>query len=621
MSLARPVPKIERTTRQLDKAPTPTGWIKWSAKYSRSDLVALFVELCYARLPHGLDPDVPLLGDALADGVWTAIWPSVAAYVPLAALMVGFLPPLFTSAISNAYAGSVLFVIFAVVGAILSGAIGVMLLAGYVAGSLLVTFAHADAWSIAELLRHASRLTVSIFALAIPTLLVPRVAHGFVPPVPARIARKIGSPHILPAGLYAISCAVLVFVWCRGLPTMIRPVVTFMARRPDIRTVASVTWHWQVVVFFAAAAAFARILLEERSSQSEHAGIVTDLKRRRWTGHQRQRILRRLPTFVRVALYATVATVLVAGTFEKWFDAIIVGGLIASLLATRVQLIRRIPAHWVAKIIKLPLLPRFAIGIAAAYLLSFVVVRLLWSTASMHALTVSTLLSLTLFTLLFPEQAQLPTSPRSARQGTPAGVSIGPATIALIFGSVSVAHAQIAVTQALQGFTGAFGAGLGSPGCLGLFDCYPGPSSAANASAAIAAVASIGMPGIWNPARQEQTDRASADSHAATGAIHLQHLIDAVCNSVRHSVSSSADGIHELSGSAHNAWRVFSKFAAPGTIHPHPNPTVRAAGGYIAKLPGGGVLGFRPFTKSGPPILDLHATPGFEWVKGFKYFG
>lgn len=612
MSVARPLHREResaggRSDTPLQKTAHPPAPEKYYLTLRPADLL----DLCYVRLPRVLDPDLPLLRDAFADGAWTAIWRPVAAYVPAAALLIGFLPPLFTSAISNVYAASVLFVIFAAAGTILSGTVGVMLLTGYVAGSLLTTFMHMDAWSIAELLRQSSRLLVSIFALAIPTLLVPRVAHGFVPPVPARIARKMGSPHILRATLYAISCALLVFVWCRGLPTMIRPVVTFMARRPDIRSVASVTWHWEVAVFFGAAAAFARILLEEQSSQSANAGVVADLKRRRWMGHQRQKVLRRLPTFVRVALYTAVAVILLAGTFEKWFDAIIVGGLIVSVLATRVQLMRRIPAHWVAKITKLPLLPRFAIGIAAAYLLSYVVVRLLWSTASMRALTVSTLLSLTLFTLLFPEQIPVPASSPSTGPGSPAAASIGPATIALIFGAVTVANAQIAATQALQGYPGAFGAGLGSPGCLGLFDCYAGPSSAAHSSAAVAAVASIGMPGIWKPPEQPQQ----------SSAIQLQHLIDAVRDAVRHSLSGSTEGIHELSGSAHNAWGVFSKFAEPGTIRPHPNAAVRAAGGYIAELPGGGVLGFRPFTKSGPPILDLHGVAGFEWVKGFKYFG
>ena len=583
---------------------TPTN-----KKHSRSSIEAALVEFWSVRVPRWLNPDLPLLGDAFADGVWTAVWPPVAAYLPVAALLIGFFPPLFTGAISNVYAGSLLFVIVAVAGAIVSGTFGVMLLAGYIFGSFLVTFLHPDAWSIAELLRHASRLIVSIFALAIPALLVPRVAHGFVPPVPSRIARKTGSPHILRAGFYAISCALLVFVWCQGLPTMIRPVVTFMAKRPDIRTVASVIWHWQVVVVFAAAAAFARTLVEERFAVSGHGGAVTDLKRRRWMGHQRQRILRRMPKLVRMALYTAIATLLLAGTFERWFDAVIVAGLVASLLATRVQLMRRIPAHWVAKITTLPILPRFAIGIAAAYLLSFAVIRLLWSTASMRVLTLSALLSLTLFTLLFPEQDQLP-APLSEEQRAPTGVSAGAAVIAFIFGWAAVARAQVGVLQALQGYTGAFGAGFGSPACLDLLHCYPGPASGANTAAAMAALMSIGIGA-----------HSTAASHPASAAMDVRHLIDAVRDAVQRSVSGSADGIHELSGSAHDAWGVFSRFAVPGTIQPHPNLSVRAAGGYIAELPGGGVLGFRPISKSGPPILDVHGMPGFEWINEFKFVG
>src|SRR2546427_530727 len=132
---------------------TPTN-----KKHSRSSIEAALVEFWSVRVPRWLNPDLPLLGDAFADGVWTAVWPPVAAYLPVAALLIGFFPPLFTGAISNVYAGSLLFVIVAVAGAVVGGPLGGMFLAGSRFGSFLATFFLPPRGSISELPRHAPRL-------------------------------------------------------------------------------------------------------------------------------------------------------------------------------------------------------------------------------------------------------------------------------------------------------------------------------------------------------------------------------------------------------------------------------------------------------------------------------
>src|SRR3989442_10076254 len=109
-------------------------------KHSRSSIEAALVEFWSVRVPRWLNPDLPLLGDAFADGVWTAVWPPVAAYLPVAALLIGFFPPLFTGAISNVYAGSLLFVIVAVAGAVVSGPFGVKFFPRSPFGCLFPTF-------------------------------------------------------------------------------------------------------------------------------------------------------------------------------------------------------------------------------------------------------------------------------------------------------------------------------------------------------------------------------------------------------------------------------------------------------------------------------------------------
>lgn len=616
---AFPTPNGEgQSSTSLRKA-LPTRSINRLPRFLRDSAL---LEFFYVRLPRWLDTGLPLPGDAFADGVWTVTWPPVAACLPPAALLIGCVAPFFTKAITNVYTDSLLFIFLAVAGAILSGTFGATLLAGYVFGSFVIAFARVDVWSAEIVLRVITKLLIGDLAIAIPTLLIPRVAHALVPPAPAQLSARPGVKRALRAGLYAISCALLVFVWARGLATLVRPVATLSQGR-ESQAVAPISWHWATVVVIAAIAAFVRIILEERVSQSASAGVIADLKRRRWIGHQRASMFSRIPKPVRVLYSSGLATLQLAGTFERWFDGLAILGALAGMLASRTRLLRRIPARWMAAITKMPMLLRFALALAGGYLFSSVVMRLLWTTASMRAVTLSTLLSLTLFTLLFPTQPQLSASPRNEQKEAVASGSFG-AIAVLVVGWSFRARTQIGGAQAAAaGYLSAFG----NPGCSGLHDCYPDPSSAAVTASGIAALISIVVPqmiGVLSLGRapvEYTPDEGPLAHQARTESIgtDVQHVMDALHHAVQQATSGPLKGVLEIVGSVRDARSLFGKFAQPGTIRPHTNPALRAAGGCIAEVPGGGIVGFRPFSKSGPPVIDLHGVPGFEWVREFKF--
>ena len=123
----------------------------------------------------------------------------------------------------------------------------------------------------------------------------------------------------------------------------------------------------------------------------------------------------------------------------------------------------------------------------------------------------------------------------------------------------------------------------------------------------------------------EQTSSATSDPDStkdgtpASDEAEVGDLLDAIRQALQQSGSGSDGGVHAMIGSAQDAWYTFSKFAQPGTIRPHPNRAVRDAGGYIAEMLGGAVIGFRPFSKSGPPVIDLHGVRGFDWLRKFKF--
>jgi hypothetical protein len=69
-------------------------------------------------------------------------------------------------------------------------------------------------------------------------------------------------------------------------------------------------------------------------------------------------------------------------------------------------------------------------------------------------------------------------------------------------------------------------------------------------------------------------------------------------------VQGTRSGIRELPGGMASAQEMFDKLLAGGTQHTPPNyPGTRY------KLPGGGWVGLRPASKSGPPTIDVN-IPG-----------
>ena len=92
---------------------------------------------CSARVPARLDPYSPALADAVADGAWTSAWPVVEARGPVVAFAAGVAAAVLWPGVDFLYSESLLLLVVFVVAAVMSGAIGVALAAGYVLGHLL----------------------------------------------------------------------------------------------------------------------------------------------------------------------------------------------------------------------------------------------------------------------------------------------------------------------------------------------------------------------------------------------------------------------------------------------------------------------------------------------------
>src|SRR5262249_29121887 len=156
--------------------------------------------------------------DALADGTWTAVWPRVTAFAPLAAFAAGLLSPLFLPGMYLIYSESLWFMALVIAGAVLSGPVGVMLLVGYICGDLLGGGDRGAVYYFEDesqgILRKGGALLISYLLLAMPALKGPQLARRMAEGLALRVRSHPAIAVALRAGVYAVACALMVFLWC-----------------------------------------------------------------------------------------------------------------------------------------------------------------------------------------------------------------------------------------------------------------------------------------------------------------------------------------------------------------------------------------------------------------------
>lgn len=365
------------------------------------------------RLPRALDPWAPPLADALADGAWTAAWPGVAALAPLAALAVGFLAPLAWPGIKYIYSESLTFLMLVVAAAILSAPLGVGLLAGYIGGVMVFGGASSYyAFAQAPLARVGS-LVIAYMLLALPAVTLPQLGRRMADELALLIPSSEELRRVARPALYAVTAALLTFLWCQATVVLIRPVFTWMRGSPTVEAVRNVQVYWRWLVVTAVLAVIARTVLEW--GVARRAGVVAALEAERWSEpHRRWIQWRRLPLAVRVGLASLAVTLLLAGAYTGWIDAVLMALAVAALAAWRAGLIGgTLPATWHRLLLKVPTLVRYAVAALVGYWLAGIATALLWKTGSFRPVLLGIFASLAMFYVLLPRPPEAPAGGRA----------------------------------------------------------------------------------------------------------------------------------------------------------------------------------------------------------------
>lgn len=328
------------------------------------------------RLPIWLDPWAPRLADAVADGAWSAAWRGAAAYAPLAALAVGFLTPLLWPGMHQIYSESLLFMILVIAGAILSGAVGVMVFVGYVIGVLI--WSGTAGYRFGDYpFHHGGSLLISYLLLAIPAVIIPLLARGMADEASKFFPSGLRQGLMPSLVLFPVTCALLVFLWAQAMVLLIRPLFTWVGRSPLLQAIAPVQTQWKWLVASAFVAAIVRLVLESRvAPRLPRFNRVEELVAQREAGVDASGVRwERIPAPVKVGLTTAVITLLLAGTYDGWTEALIVAFVVLMAGAFRAGLIGKTP-RWIRTIAdEVPELLKLVAAVVIGYAITRVAVR------------------------------------------------------------------------------------------------------------------------------------------------------------------------------------------------------------------------------------------------------
>jgi len=256
---------------------------------SAGNRTSFFNQLWAVRLPLWLDSRFPSAAEAVADGAWLAGTPRVAAFAPLVAFAIGILAQLPLPGMGTAYvfSESLWFMALVTAGAIMSGTVGVMLLVGYICGDLLWETVRIGVLSVPResiwfaVAFRASRV-LAYLLLAVLAYRIPLLARSLANSLLATMTSNGVVSEWWRAGIYALTCGMLVFLWCQGMIVLVRPVFTWVRLYPSVAAVAPVQLQWRWLVGAAVIAAVVRVVTEHvKAPQLADSELARDIRARR----------------------------------------------------------------------------------------------------------------------------------------------------------------------------------------------------------------------------------------------------------------------------------------------------------------------------------------------------
>jgi hypothetical protein len=339
--------------------------------------------LWWLRLPVAVGRVSVSAAVALIDGFYAVAWPWAAIVASPFALALGVYAGWHTLGYTHVFSESMALMMLAAVLGTLGGHFGFLFVAGFAIGDFLLarpewgcpfgsgSVACGDMVVLNHLLRVRIPLLISYGLMAWLAFKIPVVTKALLAELP--LSGRLGPRSRFIVGIigHAAMTVLLAYFWTQTVPILIRPVFTW--RNWDIPpdAVIPIQVHGSMVVAAALAASIARMLLQGAVVFHPERGRRVDWLRARLSSHTNDRpVLAVLDPWVGTALAATWSTLLLAGTFESWAEAIILGVLVLILQAAHRRLIPVPLGPWPRLLDRLPVILRVLAAVIVAHVVS-----------------------------------------------------------------------------------------------------------------------------------------------------------------------------------------------------------------------------------------------------------
>lgn len=359
-------------------------------------------EFWWNHLPMHVSRFSLKLAASLADGLYLTQWRTVGAFAPPLSLLLGFLIGWFHFAPGNTFTFSIWVMALMVAISSFSAGLGAWLWLGYAIGDFIL-FPHLqnpdwlnfNTWLIVRV-----PLILSYILLANLLVSIPLTSFALRRYTLNSFKTFINVRMVTEAGLQAILCGTLVFLWSQSIPILIRPVYTWQGNSPPVPAIAPLQSNAQILIALAAILGATRIVLEYRAFNdpkvSEHG------KKLQQKIAERDKSSWSLPATIALPLKAAFTTFMLSGMLTNWVEAIILG---VSLLLTML-LRKNLPtkmAGWTSLVSRVPLLLRLIVVSTINYFLALKVLEVMWNnTSTFFPIIISTIFGIILFSLLMP---------------------------------------------------------------------------------------------------------------------------------------------------------------------------------------------------------------------------
>jgi hypothetical protein len=373
-----------------------------------------FLKRIWEDLPVAATKRSRTLGAITADGAYLTQWGTLSQWAPLLCLVIGLVlgGTRFLSR-GETFTFSVLLMCLLVAISSFGGSLGLWLTVGYsvsdflffrhkLAGAGLITGAPLTALTrvgLPALLLYFLLLQLLAFTPVVATALSNDVLRR-IPKALRLRSVPMGVTVMAVAFLHGTVTSLLVYVWVHIVPTLIRPVYTWIGYAPPIQAIEPLQARGSALIKTAFCFSVVRSVVEQVALQSP-----TTLARVSILIARQSRVKRARKNLGRVAgiiIQALLMTFILSGLLLSWTEATIVLVAFVGLIWARQWLGKgRIP--FVDRIRTLPLIIRFLVCAYIGTYVAELIVGQMWNRdPGFRSVWISVLLSLVLFSLFIP---------------------------------------------------------------------------------------------------------------------------------------------------------------------------------------------------------------------------